>query len=83
MRKYDSIWIALKKEGHCAVAVHPSLHARVIKAVINTKDRDIGFKLTQQQNAVSIKINYKREGARIRFFLIRVYHLSRVKCGDL
>lgn len=87
MRKYQEIWHNLKKDNHCSIAVHPSLHARVIKAVINEKDRDIGYKLTalppDEINIYMIKLAYKRNGAMIKFFLRKVLLISRITGKDV
>ena len=44
-RKYAPIWERIKLLGSCTIAVHPSLHARVKKAVCKEKNADIGYKL--------------------------------------
>lgn len=86
MRRYQVIWNALKQDKHCTITVHPALHARVIKAVIKEKDMDIGYKLTaisEDERCYQMKLSYKREGARIKFFLIKVLNLSRITGKDL
>lgn len=83
MRTYWPIWKQLKDNGHCKIAVHPTLHARVIKAVIKEKDMDVGYKLTHNEDCFIMKLSYKREGAMIRFFLRKVINLARVKGKDL
>jgi len=45
MRQYQSIWVQIKKDGHCTVAVHPKLHKRVVKAVRKEKWKDIAYKV--------------------------------------
>lgn len=44
-RKYKVIWDKLKQKGTCTVEVHTALVARVRKAVVKEKWRDMGFKL--------------------------------------
>jgi len=45
MRKYQSIWVAIKTTGSCIIAAHPSLHKRVKKAVTKEKWKDVGYKV--------------------------------------
>jgi hypothetical protein len=79
-RKYNSIWIALKKNGHCAISAHTALHARIVKAVIREKDWDVGFKLLNQENGRMMKLRYEKDGAMIRFFLVQhIYGKLSVK----
>lgn len=44
-RKYQVIWMRIKKYGHCTIEVHPALQPRVKKAVSKEKNQDAGFKL--------------------------------------
>lgn len=45
MRKYQPIWLELKKHSK-VVVVHPAhLHARLIKAVLKERTMDTGFRL--------------------------------------
>ena len=37
MRKYQPIWLKLKRTGSASIAAHPLLHARIIKAVVKEK----------------------------------------------
>jgi hypothetical protein len=69
MRKYEPIWLKLKREGTAAIAAHPLLHARVIKAVIKEKWLDQGYKL--QLLPYYTVLTYKKEGAKITFSLSR------------
>jgi len=45
MRKYQSIWIRIKRDGICTLAAPPSLHRRIRKAVCKEKYKDTGFKI--------------------------------------
>ena len=45
MRKYEQIWIKLKRTGKATITAHPLLHARIIKAVVKEKYNDSGYKL--------------------------------------
>lgn len=69
MRKYTPIWNALKRDGHCAIAAHPSLHARIIKAISCEKNRDVGYKLILSSRNRKLILGHKVDGSRIRFFV--------------
>lgn len=45
MRKYQPIWIQLKKSGSCKLSAHPALHARIRKAVTKEKWMDMAYKI--------------------------------------
>ena len=45
MRKYQSIWVKIKTSGSCIIAAHPSLHARVKKALTKEKWKDVSYKV--------------------------------------
>jgi hypothetical protein len=68
-RKYQAIWKEIKKHGHCSIAVHPLMVARIKKAVIKEKDADIGYKLMLNSRGMYAKMGIQVTGARIRFFL--------------
>lgn len=68
MRKYYPIWKALKEQGNCAIAAHPKLHARIIKAVSCEKNRDVGHKLLLSARNRKVILSHVVDGSRIRFF---------------
>lgn len=82
-RKYSSIWIALKKDKHCAIAAPIPLHERIIKAVTAEKYRDVVYKLKMTEDRKRIKLGHKIDGARIRFFLIEYDILSGLNLSEL
>jgi hypothetical protein len=45
MRKYESIWLQLKRNGTCTLIANPALHARIKKAVTKEKYYDTSYKL--------------------------------------
>jgi hypothetical protein len=45
MRKYESIWLKLKRDGMCTIIADPALHARIKKAVTKEKWSDAGYKV--------------------------------------
>jgi hypothetical protein len=46
MRRYEAIWLQLKKTGECRIIAHPSLHARIKKAVTKEKHQDLEYRLS-------------------------------------
>lgn len=69
MRKYEPIWIDLKKKKFVRIAAHPALHRRIIKAVIKEKDMDIGFKFELSEVRQKAKLGYRKVHSEIQFFL--------------
>ena len=68
--KYLVIWKALIRNGVCELAAHKAFHPRIIKAVINVKYRDLGYKMRLE--TVEHKkafIAYNVEGNKITFAL--------------
>lgn len=70
MRKYHPIWQQLKATNQCAVSAPKAFHARIVKAVINEKYYDIGFKLLVDESCRTVRLSSISEGGRLRFFLI-------------
>lgn len=56
-RKYHPIWLKLKQEKVCIVSAHPILFQRIIKGVINEKDKDLAFKVANDLDYLSLKID--------------------------
>ena len=69
MRKYEPIWLKLKKVGSASIAAHPLLHARIIKAVVKEKWLDEGFKL--ESLPYHHVLSHHKEGAKITFTLTK------------
>lgn len=82
-RKYSDIWEALKKQSHVTLAVPIPLHARVIKGVINMKDRDAVFKFECSEKKRTYRIEYTSEQSRIRIFLREHIQIAALTVADL
>lgn len=83
MRKYYPIWKQLKETGKCAISAHKALHKRIIKAVINEKDRDTGYKILKQSEHKRVILRYSCEYSRVRFFLTEYDLLTGISITDL
>lgn len=81
--KYAPIWDALKSNGVCKVAAHIALHPRIIKAVINVKFRDEGYRLKMSEKRLRIKMWYSRDHSMIRFWLRSYDNLSNISLEEL
>lgn len=82
-RKYSDIWEALKAQSHVTLAVPIPLHKRVIKGVINTKDRDVIFKFECSEKKRDYRIEYISEQSRIRIFLREFIKVAALTVDDL
>lgn len=82
--KYAPIWEQLKEKKYVVIAVPVPLHKRVLKGLINCKNRDTAFKLhaTEIEKKRYI-IKYVAEAARIKIFLRAHDNLSAISFGDL
>lgn len=66
-RKYEPIWIQLKARGTVSLIASRPTHSRIVKAVVQEKWKDTGYKLT-----IDPKIGYlshKSEGSKLTFTL--------------
>lgn len=81
--KYAPIWDKLKVDKHVTLAVPVPLQKRVIRGVINCKDRDNVFKLLAAEEKKRYIIKYIKEAARVRIFLRTYDDLSAVSIMDL
>ena len=73
-RKYEQVWSKLKSKGRCEVTVHPSLVARVKKAVCKEKYNDIVFKLDWEIKELSqpkIHITHDSKKNTLLFILVK------------
>lgn len=72
MRKYTVIWRKIRdSEDHkCSIAAPEKLHLRIIKAVINEKWRDLGYKFALGEQHKTAKLYYKRDGAKVDFWVV-------------
>lgn len=81
--KYSPIWDKLKKDKHVTLAIAKPLQPRVIRGVINLKDRDTVFKLQAAEEKKRYIIRYVAEAARVRIFLRAHDDLSAITITDL
>jgi hypothetical protein len=81
--KYSQIWETLKKKRHITLAIPIPLQKRVIRGVINLKDRDIVFKLEAAEAKKRYIIKYLSEGARVKIFLREYDDISALTILDL
>jgi hypothetical protein len=83
MRKHQPIWIQLKAIKTVSVAAEPKLHARIIKAVIKEKHRDLGWSYIQLEAGMKWKLVSKVEGKLVTFKLVDVSHLIAININNL
>lgn len=81
--KYSPIWELLKETGHATVAIPIPLHKRVLKGLVNLKDRDPGFKLMAEEKKKRYILEITSEQARVRIFLREYDNLSNITVNDL
>lgn len=81
--KYAPLWDALKLKGHVTAAIPIPLQKRVIRGLINLKDRDRCFKLQASEEKKRYIIRYVADGARVRFFLRNYNDVSALTISDL
>lgn len=81
MRKYQPVWERLKKLGSCTLEVPPSFVARVKKAIIREKHRDLGFKTINDDDVYRLTISYDISTKRLRFDLKARFGLEERKAG--
>lgn len=73
MRKYERIWIQLKERDRSVVKiVHPSLAQTVKAGVIKEKNKDMAFKLLNDNGEnFRLKIVYDTSSQRMEFRLVQ------------
>lgn len=79
LRKYEPIWIAIKREGFCEISAHKAYHRRIRKAIRKEKDQDLGYKLSnsEQWPPVVAVVTTSVTGSVIRFDL-HIYPLITI-----
>lgn len=80
--KYSEIWEQLKERRNITLAIPIPLQKRVIRGVINLKDRDRCFKLQASMEKKRYIIKYLCEGARVRIFLRDYMDTSALNITD-
>lgn len=81
--KYAPIWDKLKQDRHVTTAIPVPLQKRVIRGLINLKDRDTVFKFKAAEEKKRYIIRYVTDGARVRFFLREYNDVSALTISDL
>lgn len=79
MRKYESIWIKLKKEKQVSLTANRLLHPRIIKAVIKEKWGDVGYKV--QIEPAHARLSYTIKHSVLTFYLYLT--ITYMTSGDL
>lgn len=77
-RKYAAIWQQLKRDDYCYVSImHPALVQRVKAGVIKEKNKDVGFKLLNDNGETfRLKITYNSELGQMYFCLVQRYGIA-------
>jgi len=69
VRKYEPIWMELKKKHQVRIQIPRPLHKRLIKAVIKEKYNDVVFKFELGERGKAAKLSYIQQGVVIVFQL--------------
>ena len=70
MRKYESIWVQLKRDYVISVSANPSAHNRIIQAVKKEKANDIGFRYLKAESGKKCSLKHISAGKLIKFYLV-------------
>ena len=81
--KYAPLWDVLKDKGHVTTAIPIPLQKKVIRGLINLKDRDRVFKLKAGEEKKRYKIVYITDSARVRIFLRSFDDNSAISIFDI
>lgn len=76
MRKYQPIWLAIKKEHTARLAAPVTKHRRIILAVIKEKCYDIAWKLENLEAKKRYKLKITPDGKVLTFTLVPAELLS-------
>jgi hypothetical protein len=69
-RKYEEVWQRIKLHNRATLAdVHPLAYKRIKKAVIKEKDRDLNFKVLNENDYFRLKIVYDVAKKQLKFTL--------------
>lgn len=80
MRQYEPAWLTLKQNLELRIAAEPSVHKRIVKAVIKEKDMDVIYKLQMDEECKRAVLSYTRQHKMIVFTLKFV--MSRFSRSD-
>lgn len=78
-RKYQSVWERLKSKQKVTLEVMPAMVARVKKAIIKEKHKDVGFKVMNDHDNFFLDFSYAKETQRLVVKLKQTLGLEGVK----
>ena len=75
-RKYAEVWDRIKRTDCCILYIkHPALAASIRIGVIKEKNRDLSFKLLNEEK-LRLKIEYDAEKQEMTFKLVQRFGLA-------
>ena len=69
MGQYKDAWNQLKSRGKIVLASPSQFHARIIKALVKEKNKDLGYKLQLSEDNRKAVFTSKSEGNTLKFYL--------------
>lgn len=78
-RKYEPIWEMVKTVRSCTAKVEPFLVARVKKAIIKEKSRDLAFKMLNDHDTFFLEFSYDGQKKQLKTMLKQTLGLQGVK----
>lgn len=67
MRKYEAVWVQLKKDSRVSIIAPFYLHKRIVKAVCKEKYKDMGYKLELIEHHKRARIHIANDSNRLTF----------------
>lgn len=84
MRKYEELWLIIKRDGSVKITAPVPLHRRIIKATLKEKYKDLGYKLLMLEKNIVLELNYVVTNSVIEFRLDKRFKvLDSVSLQDL
>lgn len=73
MRQYEPGWIKLRTDPTkpLIISAHPAYHARIYKAIIKEKDRDLVYKLECEDAGIKTRLSKSSVGNALTITLTR------------
>lgn len=81
LRKYQAIWLKLKKNLEVEIECHPVIWKRVKRGVSKEKDEDLAFKVMNDTDSLFLKIEYNEKTHRGKFLLKQRIGIDNVRQG--
>lgn len=69
MRKYEELWLQIKKTNSASLLADPSMHYRIVKALTKEKRRDLSFNLSVTELGKTSWLSNDSQGERLTFTL--------------